>query len=328
MLQNKELLLSSKNLLAFSAGVDSTALFFLLLNSNISFDIAIVNYGLREQAKEEVAYAKELAKKHNLGCFVFDAELISSNFEANARKIRYDFFETLIQENNYNTLLTAHHLGDRLEWMLMQFCKGAGCIELSGMKQIEKREHYQLIRPLLHVDKQELLEYLNHHAYDYFLDASNSDTKYKRNEFRHNYAQPLLKKYLSGIKKSFEYMDEDVDILSSDAEILYCNRLAYFKSTGLQRSDTQLIDKYFKSMEHLITANERKLIKEKKSVVISRKFIVNQEHSYVFIAPYIKGDNLSKKLKEKCRILKIEPKLRGYLASDSEAVELISLLLQ
>ncbi|NLN13488.1 MAG: tRNA lysidine(34) synthetase TilS, partial [Arcobacter skirrowii] len=39
---------SSKNLLAFSAGVDSTALFFLLLNSNIPFDIAIVDYNIRE----------------------------------------------------------------------------------------------------------------------------------------------------------------------------------------------------------------------------------------------------------------------------------------
>lgn len=54
---------SSKNLLAFSAGIDSTALFFLLLNSNISFDIAIVDYNIREQSKEEVAHAKKLSKK-------------------------------------------------------------------------------------------------------------------------------------------------------------------------------------------------------------------------------------------------------------------------
>ena len=38
---------NSKNLLAFSGGVDSTALFFLLLKENISFDIAIVNYNVR-----------------------------------------------------------------------------------------------------------------------------------------------------------------------------------------------------------------------------------------------------------------------------------------
>ena len=64
MLNNSSLnlLKSKKNLLAFSAGVDSTALFFLLNDSNIDFDIAIVDYGLREQSKNEVAHAKNLAK--------------------------------------------------------------------------------------------------------------------------------------------------------------------------------------------------------------------------------------------------------------------------
>ena len=61
-----KVLKNKKNLLAFSGGVDSTALFFLLQDQKIVFDIAIVNYNLREKAKEEVLYAKELAKKYNI----------------------------------------------------------------------------------------------------------------------------------------------------------------------------------------------------------------------------------------------------------------------
>ena len=98
MLQNKELLSHSKNLLAFSAGVDSTTLLFLLLEAKISFDIAIVDYGLREESKEEVSYAKRLAKKYHFTCYIHEAEPIKKNFEANARAIRYEFFETLIEE--------------------------------------------------------------------------------------------------------------------------------------------------------------------------------------------------------------------------------------
>ena len=49
MMFNKELIKTKKNLLAFSAGIDSTALFFLLLDNNIHFDIAIVNYNQRAQ---------------------------------------------------------------------------------------------------------------------------------------------------------------------------------------------------------------------------------------------------------------------------------------
>src|SRR3989338_1544035 len=112
MLENKTLLKikDKKNLLAFSGGADSTALFFLLLKHNIPFDIAIVNYGVREQSKEEVAYAQELAKTHNLKCHIFNAPKIEQNFEAAAREIRYNFFEELILKYKYENLLTAHHL--------------------------------------------------------------------------------------------------------------------------------------------------------------------------------------------------------------------------
>ena len=65
MEQSLDQLRDQKNLLAFSGGVDSTALFFLLLKKNIEFDIAIVNYQTRESSKDELLYAKELSSKYN-----------------------------------------------------------------------------------------------------------------------------------------------------------------------------------------------------------------------------------------------------------------------
>jgi tRNA(Ile)-lysidine synthase len=327
MLLHKHHLLNAKNLLAFSAGVDSSALLFLLLENNIEFDIAIVNYGLRTQAEEEVLYAQELANKYNFKCHILNAKTIESNFEANARKIRYDFFENLSLEHKYENLLTAHHLGDRFEWMLMQFCKGAGCAELSGMRDIDKRENYTLVRPLLHLEKKELLEYLEKNKIKFFVDESNSDEQYKRNEFRHNYAKPLLQKYLSGIKKSFEYIDSDVDELIHEVTVKTINQFAYFLSSN-KRSDIFAIDRYMKSIGQLITANEKELLKNEKVVVLGRKFVVSQEKNYVFITPFIKAKNMSKEFKEKMRLLGVEPKLRAYLSTDEEAVELLSLLLQ
>jgi len=327
MLQNKTALQNKKNLLAFSAGVDSSALFFILLENSITFDIAIVDYGKRQASKEEVRYAKQLATMHNLKCHVLNAKPIDSNFEANARTIRYDFFESLIEEFTYENLLTAHHLGDRFEWMLMQFCKGAGCYELSGMKAIEKRQNYTLLRPLLHLDKQELLEYLHAQKIHYFEDSSNKDEKYKRNEFRHQHTKPLLQKYLKGIKKSFEYMDEDISHFVEDIELKTINKLAYFKSSKNRRSDTIAIDRYLKSKGHLITANEKELLKSQETVVLGRKYLVAKSKEYFFIAPFTKPNTMSKEFKEKMRLLKIEPKLRGYLAEDSEALALVSELL-
>jgi len=329
MLKNSSLekLQDKKNLLAFSAGVDSTALFFILLKNKVDFDIAIVNYNIREQSQEEVAYAKELAKLHNLNCHVFNAGSIDKNFEARAREIRYAFFEELIHKYSYENLITAHHLGDRFEWMLMQFCKGAGCAELAGMQEVSKRDNYTLLRPLLHLDKQELLSFLKENSIKYFQDESNTDEDIKRNFFRHSYSSPLLKKYLTGIKKSFEYIDEDRATLIQETELKTVGEFTYFKSSQTLRSDIFTIDKYLKSVAYILSANERELLKSEKTLVAGRKFVINQEHGCVFIAPFIKTEKLTKEFKEKMRLLKVEPKLRGYLSKNEDALETITQLL-
>jgi len=312
--------------LAFSAGVDSTALLFLLREHNINFDIAIVDYGLREQSKQEVAYAKSLAKRYGFECFVKNAPQITSNFEANARKIRYDFFQELIVSRSYENLLTAHHLGDRLEWMLMQFCKGAGVVELCGMQEVELREGYRVIRPLLAYDKEDIVAYLHKNDIQYFYDVSNSDERYKRNIFRKKYAQPLLREYKNGIKKSFDYLQEDSALLIEQREILQKNNLACFKK-GNSRSNIYYIDKYLKSLGHIISAKERALLREQRAVVLGRRFVVTQVGEYICIAPFVKSEKFTKAFKEQMRLLKVEPKLRGYLATDAESVAFLSLLL-
>jgi tRNA(Ile)-lysidine synthase len=322
MLENSALnqLEGKKNLLAFSGGVDSTALFFILKNHNIKFDIAIVDYGVRKQSKDEVAYAKELCDIHGSTCHLLKAPKIEKNFESSAREIRYGFFEELIQKYGYENLLTAHHLGDRFEWMLMQFCKGAGCAEIAGMQKIQKRKNYTLVRPLLHLDKKELLTYLHANNIKYFEDESNLDEDIKRNEFRHNYSAPLLEKHLEGIKKSFEYLDEDRKALISEIDVNTIKDFAYFKSSNNKRADIYAIDKYLKSQLHMPTSNERELLQSERTVVLGRKFVVNQTGDFVFIAPYSTDTiQMPKEFKEQMRVLKIEPKLRGYLYKNKEA---------
>lgn len=322
MLENSSLdiLKNKKNLLAFSAGVDSSALFFLLLKNDIKFDIAIVNYNVRKQSQEELQYAKELALIHNLKIHILNAPKIDKNFEAKAREIRYDFFEELIQTYHYENLITAHHLGDRFEWMLMQFCKGAGCAEIAGMQMVQHRNSYTLVRPLLKLDKQELFTYLHANNIKYFEDESNFDEDIKRNSFRHSYASPLLDKYLDGIKKSFDYLDEDRATLVQEVAIKNIKDFAYFKRLHNRRADIFVIDKYLKSKEYMLSASERELLKTQSTTVVGRKFLVNQEKDFVFIAPYSQEDfHMPKEFKEECRILKINPKLRPYLYENEEA---------
>ena len=206
---------NQKNLLAFSAGVDSSALFFLLLENNIPFDIAIVNYNLRAQSKEEISYAKELSHTYKKEIFIYETKLDSnSNFEKNARDIRYAFFEKIIKEHHYANLITAHQLNDKLEWFMMQLSKGAGLVELIGFNEFEHKESYQIYKPLLAISKNQLEKYLLKNNHKYFVDESNFDEKYKRNFFRHNFSDKLINNFSKGIKKSFEYLQKDLDSLN------------------------------------------------------------------------------------------------------------------
>ncbi len=312
LLPDCELTSSDKPLLAFSGGADSTALLFTLLQLDIKPDLAIVHYGLRAQADDELAYARELAAVHQLQCHYLKAEPIEKNFEFEARKIRYDFFERLITQYCYTHLLTAHHLQDRLEWLLMQLGKGAGLAELMGMSMHEQRKGYQLYRPLLETSKAAIIEYLNTHQYRWFHDKSNDELHYKRNFIRHEIASKLLQGNEEGIRQSFRYLQHDTKALIKEVKIYEADALSLFHSTQDRRSDIYHIDKILKAKGYLLTASQREELRAKDEVVAGRKFIIIRHEHIWYTAPYTNTD-MDKDFKEQCRQLGIPPKLRPYL---------------
>ena len=307
----QEYLKRERNLLAFSAGVDSSALFFILQELDIAFDIAIVNYGIREQAKEEIAYAKRLAKRYNKSLFLADAPKFSANFEAKARAFRYNFFEKIIQEHSYTTLLTAHQLDDRLEWLLMRLSLGSGVEGLAGMQEIEEKRGYKLIRPLLVYTKKELLAYLQKKGLRYFIDSSNSNTKFLRNQFR-PMAQELLSRGKSGFIKSFALLQEEKALIGSNYQIVFWQKEFALLRVEKRAYLSYAISQMLKKLGYLISGKERESLKSQSSLVVGRKWAVEYREPFAYIAPYL-TPLLSKTFKEQCRKKKIPPKVRGYL---------------
>ncbi|MDX4062845.1 tRNA lysidine(34) synthetase TilS [Aliarcobacter skirrowii] len=305
---------NSKNLLAFSAGIDSTALFFLLLNSNISFDIAIVDYNIREQSKEEVAHAKNLAKKFNKKIYIKDIFLENlSNFEKQARDARYNFFEEIIKKNSYDFLITAHQLNDKFEWFLMQLSKGAGLIELLGMSKIEDKGFYKIYRPLLNFSKDELISYLENKNIKYFVDESNIDEKYKRNYFRNNFSNSFLKEFENGVKNSFEFLNRDLNSLNIDFNpIKKIDELEIFKNQNDNNLNLRIIDKSLKKRGILLSSLQREEIIKQKELTVAHKINIAITENYIFIAPKIKI-NMPKDFKEKCRVKKLPKNIREYI---------------
>ena len=300
-----------KNLLAFSAGVDSSALFFLLIDNNISFDIALINYGTRKNSDAEEAHAKALAEKHNLTFYTIKAPKFTTHFEKNARDFRYAFFESLIHKHGYDTLLTAHQLNDQLEWLLMRLAKGAGVSELIGLEPVSKRKNYTLVRPLLEYSKDELLAYLKTNRYPYFIDESNSDEKYERNRFRKAFSDPLMKEYKEGIRRSFEYLKKDKEYLEKKFETIYSEKELKVIKLHSTTAKVKAVDLALKELGYLLSAAQRTEIEKEESLVIGGKWAVEHQNDQLYIAPYVTV-NMPKEFKEACRALKLPNKIRAY----------------
>lgn len=100
---------------------------------------------------------------------------------------------------NFDPIITAHHLNDQAETQFMAY--------LHGGKGINRRIHYKngnIIRPFLNVSKEVILDYLNRHNIHYLDDPSNTDTRFTRNLIRHTIFPSLLK-INGGFLQRFKY---------------------------------------------------------------------------------------------------------------------------
>ncbi len=324
-----KILKDRKNLLAFSAGVDSTALYHLLKEESIEFDIAIVNYKVREQSEDEVEYALQLANRDSKKCHHLEVELRGKNFECNARNIRYKFFEELIEEYGYNNLITSHQLDDMLEWSLMQLCKGCGLAELIGMQTVEQKDGYNIVRPLIFTPKKSLLNFLEREEIKYFLDHTNLSDSYKRNRFRKYASSFLMEESSSGIAKSFKILLQEREKYFPPPDIIFkSNKFYCIKRVDDEKLLMHHIDTLLKREGYVASTSQREHILSSRSAVIGGEWCIEIGEKFVFISAYIRSGSVKmpKWFKEECRVLKIGSKVRPYLFEFSDFETLFSLL--
>ncbi len=295
-----------RNLLAFSYGSDSSALFHFLVQKKIDFDLVMINYKTRKNSDLEEQKAKELALEFHKKIFIKSAPVIKGNFEKEARDFRYDFFEKICLEQNYDKLILAHHLNDQLEWFLMQLSRGAGLAEILGMQEYEKRQNYTLLRPLLFTSKDEILSYLKENDIFYFQDESNENEKYFRNYIRKNFSNAFVSKFHQGLKRSFSYLDED------RKKLYDLESIKEIQGLMICPKNESLIARAIKMKGLLLSAAQRKEFLKGDCVLGGKIGIVYKDEKAI-VFKYEICQKLPKEFKEACRIAKIPRLLRAYL---------------
>ena len=171
-------------IIAFSSGPDSCALARLINGIkeefNLKVTLAYFNHMWRKEAIKEETFTKEFAKKFGMDFIVERApENIPLN-EETARDLRYDFLYGTAEKIGSDTVLLAHNKNDNIETLIYRVLKGTSPKGLCSIP--EKRDIFY--RPMLKIEKKDILAYLDEIKQDYMLDSSNHDTKYKRNFIR------------------------------------------------------------------------------------------------------------------------------------------------
>ena len=210
----------------------------------------------------------------------------------------------------------------------MQLSKGSGLYELLGSQVIEERKGYHLVRPLLEISRDSIYEYLHRQNIHYFEDASNSEEHYKRNFFRNQLSNQLLESFPQGIKKSFTYLNEDLqELLDAEPTIEQVDALYFFKIPSSRRTAVICVDRILKELGFLMRQGDKETLKTVNEHVVGRRYVVAFSQTLCFIAPFSVA-KMPKAFKESCRLFKIPHKLRPYLFENSRAFDVIKAILK
>ncbi|HCS87812.1 MAG TPA: tRNA lysidine(34) synthetase TilS, partial [Bacteroidales bacterium] len=174
-------------LTAVSGGADPVALLDILLRLGYQCMVAHCNFHLRgAESDRDEQFVRNLCKSRNIPLYVnhFSTEQIAKehgiSVEMAARDLRYAWFEECRKMFHCQAIAVAHHQNDQAETILLNIKRGTGIRGLAGMAP----RNGLIVRPLLCVQRQDILAYLSLQKQSYVEDSTNADTRFRRNAIR------------------------------------------------------------------------------------------------------------------------------------------------
>ncbi len=176
-----------------SGGCDSMYLLDILRQKGYHLYVAHVNYHWRYDSDEDYFLVKNYCHHYQIPFYYKECQkndYQKGNFQDQAREIRYSFYQSIYLEHHCDGVLLAHHLDDHLETIYMQLQKHETVYYL-GMKEINRVMNMTIIRPLLDMKKQDILQACCKRQIPYRDDYTNFETDFERDCVRNI----VLKKY-------------------------------------------------------------------------------------------------------------------------------------
>lgn len=181
-------------IVALSGGADSVALLLILKQLGVSLSAAHCNFHLRgEESERDEQFCVSLCER--LGITLhrihFDTQFYALqhkvSIEMAARDLRYRYFAQLAKDIKADGICVAHHREDNVETVILNLLRGSGVDGLAGIAP----KNGNILRPLLCIGRQDILDYLQLQGQNYVTDSTNLEDDALRNRIRH-YVIPLL----------------------------------------------------------------------------------------------------------------------------------------
>lgn len=230
-----------RTLIAVSGGADSIALLCALREIEQSrkpsspektLIVAHLNHGLRGTASDaDATWLSEQCDRLQIPCFTEKQELYQKQqktgegLEEQSRKARYEFLTRIACEQGCTEIAIAHTRDDQAETVLHHLIRGTGIAGLRGIPRIRQlQQKLFLIRPMLEISREDVLNYLQDIDQSFRTDESNSDLRFTRNRIRHQLL-PLLKQefnpnVVQAVQRLSQQAEEVTAVIADEVEQL------------------------------------------------------------------------------------------------------------
>lgn len=232
---NFPFLKDKKLLVAISGGVDSVVLTYLLNSLNFEISLAHCNFNLRKKESDlDENFVSEISQKTSNQIFTIKFNTLKFAKKHNlstqiaARKLRYNWFQELVDQHQFDYILTAHHADDNLETFMINLIRGSGLDGFTGIPEINGN----IVRPLLPFSREEIELYANQNKIEWREDASNASTKYIRNKIRHQVI-PILKEINPSLLRTFTQTSTNLQ----ESKQIIKDRIEHISRKVLEKKD-------------------------------------------------------------------------------------------
>jgi tRNA(Ile)-lysidine synthase len=232
-------------LVCVSGGPDSVFLLSVLAKINseykLKISVAHLNHCLRcAESDADEAFVARLTSRLGLDFFRSRVDVNKlartrkMSIEQAARFARYNFFANISKAKKIRKIILAHTKDDQVETILMRLLRGTGIKGLGGIKLLTEFENMLLVRPLLNIEKHQILSYLKKNKIKSRIDSSNLENNYFRNKLRLDII-PMLEKISPALKDNLARLGETAQktesFLQTKLEPVY-QKIVSLKKTG------------------------------------------------------------------------------------------------